>query len=70
MDQIHSAMVMLKVYLFKKSEITKLNYSKLNLTMELFAWHFYEYTLKKPDKLSLIYPLYINVLRNWKFIKN
>lgn len=30
MDQIHSAMVMLKVYLFKKSEITKLNYSKLN----------------------------------------
>ena len=37
MDQIHSALVMLKVYLFKKSEITKLNYSKLNLTMELFA---------------------------------
>ena len=34
MDQIHSAMVMLKVYLLKKSEITKLNYSKLNLTKE------------------------------------
>ena len=57
MDQIHSAMVMLKVYLFKKSEITKLNYSKLNLTKELFAWYFYEYTLKKADKLSLIYSL-------------
>ena len=55
MDQIHSAMVMLKVYLLKKSEITKLNYSKLNLTEELFAWYFYEYTLKKADKLSLIY---------------
>ena len=50
-------MVMLKVYLLKKSEITKLNYSKLNLTKELFAWCFYEYTLKKVDKLSLIYSL-------------
>ena len=37
MDQIHSAMVMLKVYLLKKSEITKLSYSKLNLTKELFV---------------------------------
>ena len=55
MDQIHSAMVMLKVYLLKKSEITKLNYTKLNLTEELFDWYFYEYTLKKADKLSLIY---------------